>query len=584
MSSILTDIDLTTTTMLLPEIMMLLGIVALILIPNLGDATIRIPLTRTRVPILIGGTRFSLTGDPRAPNQVANVVLFLAIGFTALTAFNPNNLEEFSLEGGFEIGNSLMITEFSRLFTLLFTSALLLASVATSTRMPAKPKAAAPLESDSDEVADSKISALIDNRRQVDFHILLLTTGLGMSLMAMATNLFMLFVCLELASLSSYVLVAFHKETNVGGEAGMKYFMVGSVVSAIGIYGMSLLYIWSGSLDMADLAAAWSAMETNDPLAMVGVGLMMVAFGFKVGAAPFHLAVPDAYSGASSPIAGLLATASKAMGFVALIRLLLIVTLPPSGQAIWMLTIALIAVLTMTWGNLAALTSDNPKRMLAYSSVAHAGYMLAAMAAIGSGLADASTSSMILTAVVFHLLILVLFKLGAFLVLSMLEAEGGGHRIEDLYGLARRDPVIGVAMFVFMLSLAGVPPLSGFLSKLLMINGIVSVSAGTGDVASNTIVDWAGGVDPLFWLAVAIVLNSALSLFYYLRIGLVMFFESPKSDSPLNEVKSHDDWYTASPRLAIVVCAILTLLFGIGPMSEWLLNVVTSAVDSMIGL
>ena len=117
-----------------------------------------------------------------------------------------------------------------------------------------------------------------------------------------------------------------------------------------------------------------------------------------------------------------------------------------------------------------------------------------------------------------------------------------------------------------------------------MINVIVSVSGGYGDVASYTIVDLAGGVDPLFWLAVAIVLNSALSLFYYLRIGLVMFFESPKSDSPLNEAKSHDDWYTPSPRLAIVVCAILTLLFGIGPMSEWLLDVVTSAVDTMIGL
>ena len=462
------------------------------------------------------------------------------------------------------------------MFTLLYTTALLLATIATSTRMPAKPKATPPLVADSDEVADSKVAALIDNRRQVDFHILLLTTGLGMSLMAMATNLFMLFVCLELASLSSYVLVAFHKEADVGGEAGMKYFMVGSVVSPIGIYGMSLLYIWSGSLDMVDLAAAWSAMETNDPLAIIGVGMMMVAFGFKVGAAPFHLAVPDAYSGASSPIAGLLATASKAMGFVALIRLLLIVTMPPSGQAIWMLSIALIAVLTMTWGNLAALTSDNPKRMLAYSSVAHAGYMLAAMAAIGSGLADTSTSSMILTAVVFHLLILVLFKLGAFLVLSMLESDGRGHRIEDLHGLVRREPAIGVAMFVFMLSLAGVPPLSGFLSKLLMINGIVSVSAGTGAATSTTVADWAGGVDPLFWLAVAIVLNSALSLFYYLRIGLVMFFESPETESGLRKAPNL--------RLAIFGCALLTLLFGVGPMSEWLLDMVTSAVDSMMGL
>jgi len=565
MSSILTEIDLDTALLLLPEILMLLGIVAMILIPNLGDATMRIPLTRTRVPIFIGGTRSEFNNDPRLPNTIASGVLGLALLASLLF-----------LGEEADVGNALHVDEFSRLFTLLFTSALLLASLGTSTRMPAKPKATAPLDSDSDEVADSKVAALIDNRRQVDFHILLLTTGLGMSLMAMATNLFMLFVCLELASLSSYVLVAFHKEADVGGEAGMKYFMVGSVVSAIGIYGMSLLYIWSGSLDMVDLAAAWSAMETNDPLAIIGVGMMMVAFGFKVGAAPFHLAVPDAYSGASSPIAGLLATASKAMGFVALIRLLLIVTLPPSGQAIWMLSIALIAVLTMTWGNLAALTSDNPKRMLAYSSVAHAGYMLAAMAAIGSGLADASTSSMILTAVVFHLLILVLFKLGAFLVLSMLEADGGGHRIEDLHGLVRREPAIAVAMFVFMLSLAGVPPLSGFLSKLLMINGIVSVSAGTGAATSTTVVDWAGGVDPLFWLAVAIVLNSALSLFYYLRIGLVMFFESPETESRLRK--------DPNLRLAIFGCAIMTLLFGIGPMSELLLDMVTSAIDSMMGL
>ena len=565
MSSILTEIDLDTTMLLLPEILMLIGIVAMILIPNLGDATMRIPLTRTRVPIFIGGTRSELNNDPRLPNMIACGVLILAL----LTSFLFLGEEA-------DVGNALHIDEFSRLFTLLFISALLLAALATSTRMPAKPKASAPLDSDSDEIADSKVAALIDNRRQVDFHILLLTTGLGMSLMAMATNLFMLFVCLELASLSSYVLVAFHKETDVGGEAGMKYFMVGSVVSAIGIYGMSLLYLWSGSLDMVDLAASWSAMETNDPLAMIGVGLMMVAFGFKVGAAPFHLAVPDAYSGASSPIAGLLATASKAMGFVALIRLLLVVTMPPSGQAIWMLSIGIIAVLTMTWGNLAALTSDNPKRMLAYSSVAHAGYMLAAMAAIGSGLADTSTSSMILTAVVFHLLILVLFKFGAFLVLSMLEADGGGHRIEDLYGLVRREPAIGVAMFVFMLSLAGVPPLSGFLSKLLMINGIVSVSAGTGAATSTTIVDWAGGVDPLFWLAVAIVLNSALSLFYYLRIGLVMFFESSVSESGLRKAPLL--------RLTIFGCAFLTLMFGIGPMSEWLLDMVSSAVDTMMGL
>ena len=579
MSSMFSDLGLHEAILLLPEITMLSGIVALILIPNLGDATMRIPLTRIRVPVLIGGTRFDFTSNPRLPNHVTNAVLFLAFFYAALL-LNPTNLSEYSLEGGSGIGNLLVVDEFSRVFTLLFTSALLLASMATATRMPAMHDVTIPQESDSPETADSKVMALIDNRRQVDFHILLLTTGLGMSLMAMANNLFMLFVCLELASLSSYILVAFHKEVDVGGEAGMKYFIVGSVVSAVGIYGMSLLYLWNGNLDMADLAASWSAMEGIDPLAGIGVGLMIVAFAFKVGAAPFHLAVPDAYSGSSSPIAGVLATASKAMGFVALIRLLVIVTMPSSGQAVWMLAIALIAVVTMTWGNLAALTSDNPKRILAYSSVAHAGYILAAMAAIGSGLADASTTSMILTAVVFHLLVLVLFKLGAFLVLSMLEAEGRGHRMEDLHGLAVRDPAIAVSMFVFMLSLAGVPPLSGFLSKLLMINGIVSVSAGTGPASATSVLSWAQGVDPVFWLAVAIVLNSALSLFYYLRIGLVMFFETPESDSPLKSSPSLE--WPLSLRSVIMICATLTLLFGIGPMSESLLDLVSSAVDSLL--
>ena len=328
-------------------------------------------------------------------------------------------------------------------------------------------------------------------------------------------------------------------------------------------------------MDMANLETAWDAMEAMDPFAAIGAGLMLVAFAFKVGAAPFHLAVPDAYAGASSPVAGVLATASKAMGFVALMRLLLIVTMPAAGEAFWFAVLALISVVTMTWGNLAALTSDNPKRILAYSSVAHAGYMLAALTAVGSGLADADATALLMTAVLFHLVVLLLFKFGAFLVLSMLETEGRSHRLEDLHGLARRDPIVAASMFIFMLSLAGVPPLSGFLSKLLMINGIVNVSAGTGALSSTSIVSWAQGVEPIFWLAVAIVLNSALSLFYYLRIGLVMFFESPESERTLKRA--------GSLRMAIVGCALLTLLFGVGPMSESLLDLVSAAVDSFAG-
>ena len=338
---------------------------------------------------------------------------------------------------------------------------------------------------DEDEEAESaKTSALYDNRRQADFHILLLTLGLGMSLMAKSTHLFMLFVCLELASLSSYVLVGFHKETKAGGEAGTKYFIVGSVASAIGIYGMSLLYLWNGDLSVSGLAQSWQSMEEIDPLAAAGVGMMIVAFGFKVGAAPFHLAIPDAYSGTSSMVAGVLATASKAMGFVALMRLLLTIAMPATGSAFWYGALAVISVVTMTWGNLAALSSDNPKRVLAYSSVAHAGYMLAAVSAIGSGLAEGPASEMIVVAVLFHLCVLVLFKMGPFMVLSAIEREGGSHRMAGLNGLASRDPLLAASMFVFMLSLAGVPPFSGFLSKLLMLNGIVTVSAGTGDALS----------------------------------------------------------------------------------------------------
>ncbi len=558
------NLPLSTTEaeLIIPELIMLAGLIAIILIPNFGDASFRIPLSRMKVPILIGGNRFKLTSNPKLPNRVS-LIIFSAAFFFALMQTTYG-----------KVGDTLEVTPFSRLFTLIFTAALILATIATTHRIPARANLKAPKESDSENVATKKINALIDNRRQVDFHIILIMVGLGMSLMSMATHLFMLFVCIELASLSSYILVAFHKESKIGGEAGMKYFIVGSVASAIGIYGMSMLYLWNGDLSLDALASAWVESETVDPIAGIAVGLMLVAFGFKVGAAPFHLAAPDAYSGASSPVAGLLATASKAMGFVALMRILITVTMPDSGEAFWFTAIAIIAVVTMTWGNLAALTSTNPKRILAYSSVSHAGYMLAGLAAIGSGLASEEAMKLVLTAIVFHLAVLVVFKFGAFLVLSLLETEGRSHELEDLHGLARREPLIAGSMFLFMLSLAGVPPLSGFLSKFLMINGIVNISAGTGASDVSSVMDWITSVDPVFWLAFAIVLNSALSMFYYLRIGLVMFFEEPENSKPMKDA--------LSLRIAIVFCALFTVIIGIGPLSDSILQMAADAIDSFI--
>ena len=558
------SLDSETASSMMPELIMLLGLIAIVVVPNLGDAKFRLPLTSVRVPVLLGGSRFELTNDPRMPNRISNLTFSLALlSSLLLISESPS-----------EVGGILVVDSFSRLFSTMFLAALLLVSIATTHRLPAKTNAHIPKESDSESVFDRKISILIDNRRQVDFYILLIMVGLGMTMMTMATNLFMLIVCIELASLSTYVLVAFHKEDGTGGEAGAKYFIVGSVASAIGIYGMSLLYLWSGSLDLEILRQSWLSMEGIDPFAAFGIGMMLVAFGFKVSAAPFHLAAPDAYSGAASQVSGLLATASKAMGFLALFRVLVMITVPDGSEAIWMIALGIFAIVTMTWGNLAALTSENPKRMLAYSSVAHAGYMLAAIAVVGSGISSVDQNAIILTAVSFHLFVLVLFKLGAFLVLALLETEGKGHEIEHLYGLGRRDPLIAGSMFLFVLSLAGVPPLSGFLSKLLMINGIVSTSASTGSSSSVDIVSWAESVDPLFWLAAAIVLNSALSLFYYLRIGLVMFFEEPSTEKSLRAAPSL--------RMAIFACALLTVLCGIGPVSEWLLDTVSSAIDSLM--
>ena len=542
-----------------PEMAIMVGILFAILVPNLGDAKARIPLTSFKFPILWGGTRFEITSDPRAPGIISTASLAVAC-ILSLYAIESSD--------GKTISGVMEITGFGRFMSMVFTAALAITAAASIYRIPSTK-----ITVDDAKDADERTTlSLMDNRRQVDLHILLMMVALGMSLMALSTNLFFLIVCLELASMASYVLVGFHKESRIGGEAGAKYFIVGSIASATGIYGMSLLYLWAGSLDFAGLSASWAAMDTLDPLAGIGVGLMLVAFGFKVSAAPFHLAAPDAYSGTNAPIAGMLATASKAMGFVAMMRVLVGFAAPNEAVTAWAPALGVLAIITMTWGNLAALSSENPKRMLAYSSVAHAGYMLAALAALGSGLADSNTQDLLQMAIVFHLSVLVLFKMGAFLVLTLLEIEGTGKSISDMNGLARRDPIVASSMFVFMLSLAGIPPLSGFLSKFLMINGLVTTTTDTGAVTATNAMSWLQSVDPYFLLALAIVLNSALSLFYYLRIGLLMFFEEPVTDSPLPKAPLL--------RVAILVSMVLTVLFGLGPASEWLLSLVETAIST----
>jgi len=576
-----------------PEVTLIVGILLLIIVPNLGKATARIPMTQIRIPVLLGGERFRATSDPLIPGVISMFTLLLAMASSLMTFVEGTALSTvcISANGALQQGCTgsdyiLRADAFSRMFTSIFSFALLVGTAAMINRMPAKVDARAPHPDSSDSMRARAIRTLLNNRRQGDFHLLILFVALGMNIVALSTHLFLLFIGLELASLAIYVLVAFMKEETTSGEAATKYFLTGSVASAVTLYGMSLLYIWSGSTsDYASatlnltgpqgLAATWAAMDALEPLAAIGFGMLLVGFGFKVSAVPFHFAAPDAYSGTSSPMASILATASKAMGFAALLRILVVMAGPEAGSpAFWLPLFGLLSVVTMTWGNLAALSTENPKRMLAYSSVAHAGYLLAALAAIGSGMADESTNQLLITAVVFHLLVLAFFKSGAFLVLTMTEIKGDSSSMESLHGLGRRDPIIAVAMFVFMLALAGVPPLSGFLSKFLVIDGIISASTASGSMTAAGAIDWLQSVHWVFWLAVSMALNSALSLFYYLRIGQVMFFEKAKSILPLPDAPMI--------RITVILCLILTIISGLGPFSQTLVDMATMAAQHLL--
>jgi len=560
---------------MLPELTLLSGIVLMIIATNLGDTKMRIPLTNIRVPVFFGGRRFEMTADPRIPGYIC--VMTLALSAVLALMSQPNNMLHVYYTGheGYLLTTDngtplLQIDAFSRLFELMFYVVLLIAAISSLDTMNAV---------DSRKVSTDNTSQLVNNRRQIDFHLLILLSAFGMSMVAMSVNLFMLFLGLELASLAIYVLVAFHKESKAGSEAGVKYFIVGATASAVGFYGMSLLYLWNGDLGILSLQNAWRGMEEVEALPLIALGLLLVGFGFKISAVPFHFVAPDAYAGASSQVAGILATASKAMGFIALMRVLFLVTLPETNStAVWLMLMGGLAAVTMTWGNLAALTSTNPKRMLAYSSVAHAGYMLAALTAVGawrwghfaSGTA-VDAVLMLTAAVIFHLFVLVTFKLGAFLVLGLVDMEGESHDMKSLNGLAKRDPMVAFSMFIFMLALAGVPPLAGFMSKFLMASGIIQVTT------SETGIELSKGLIPLvqdlhwtFWLALLIFLNSALSLFYYLRIGVLMFFEEPETKLPLPRA--------SKLRAMIWVCTVGAIVFGIS--SDWLFEFAKTAADA----
>ncbi|MGC8782525.1 MAG: NADH-quinone oxidoreductase subunit N, partial [Anaerolineae bacterium] len=328
----------------------------------------------------------------------------------------------------------------------------------------------------------------------------------------------------------------FFREDRKSGEAAIKYFLYGATASAVMLYGMSLLYGATGTTDFAAVAQALGRLGSTDRL-WLGVPallLLLVGFGFKASLAPFHQWAPDTYEGAPTPVTAFLSTASKATGFAILLRVLLVVLGPFQPQ--WATLLAAISILTMTLGNLTAIRQSNIKRMLAYSSIAQAGYILIGVVA---ATAAAATSPFAGTnGVLIYLFAYLVTNVGAFAAVIVVENRSGKVEIKDYAGLARRAPWLAAVLFIFLLSLAGIPPTAGFVGKLFVFGAAVRA-----------------GMIPL---AVIGALNAVISAFYYLNVVRVMFFVPAEPDAEAITV----EW----PLLAAVLATgALTLLIGLAP-------------------
>jgi len=343
---------------------------------------------------------------------------------------------------------------------------------------------------------------------------LILLSAIGMVLVAYATDLVMLFVAWELMSIPTYILVGFLKKDPISNEAAIKYFLFGALSSAIIIYGISLAYGITGSTNIGEVIQGFMVLDANlIPIGLLAVGMFIAGFGFKMGLVPFHMWLPDTYEGAPPTIATLLAAGTKKAGFAAALRVIVMGAVALSLD--WTLALGIIAVMTMTVGNIAAIMQKNLARMLAYSSIGHAGYILI-------GLSIAPFSTLGLQGSMLHILNHAVMKGAAFIAVAGIVTALAITHVEKLKGLARRMPITSLGLVISLLALAGVPPLSGFWSKLMLFGA--AIDAGT--------VVWWGP-----WLAVAGVLNSALSLAYYGWIIRKMYFEGEK-EKRIKEPKS----------------------------------------------
>ncbi len=360
-----------------------------------------------------------------------------------------------------------------------------------------------------------------------EYYALVLFATAGMMLLAAAGDLVVLFLSLELMSLSLYVLAGLFKRELASSEASMKYFILGAFAASFLLYGIALIYGATGTTNLDRIAAA-AAGRVHDPLLTIGLGLLLVGFGFKISSVPFHMWAPDVYQGAPTSVTALIATGSKAAAFAALIRVLMVAL--RGAQPDWTVLLWGVAALTMTVGNVAAIAQSNLKRMLAYSSIAHAGYMLVGL--VAGGISGAG-------AVLFYLLTYTFTTAGAFGVITLCErVRGEAVEVGDYAGLARRHPALAAALGLFLLSLIGIPPLAGFVGKFYLFGAAVR----------------AGYV----WLAVIAVLNSAIAAYYYLRVVVFMYMREPEGPAA-GAVPSF------AGGLALAIALVGVVLLGVVP-------------------
>jgi len=368
-----------------------------------------------------------------------------------------------------------------------------------------------------------------EKMRHGEMFALVLLATVGMMFFAGTRDLMLIFLGLELMSVAVYVLTGVNRRDRRSAEAALKYFLLGAFSSAFFLFGIAMIFGGAGSVNLTHVAEA-IGHGTDNLLLKAGVGLLLVGFGFKVAAVPFHMWTPDAYEGAPAPVTGFMAAAVKAAAFAAFLRVFYTGLL--GMYTIWFAPVAILAAVTMVAANLIALSEDSVKRMLAYSSIAHAGYLLVAVAtasALGAG------------AFLYYLVVYTIMTMGAFAVVFLV---GQKHELRlglaEYGGLGWKMPVVGITMTVFLLSLAGVPPTGGFWGKFAILRAAVD--------------------QRYVWLAVFLVLTSLVSYYYYLRVAWYMWFQEP-------DAAVADRQITVSPglRVALVVAAVAVLLLGIFP-------------------